>query len=157
MLKHVISTKPSNAVETAVSTIGPLTAISAICRCPNGIVDLLSLLSHMFSLMLLRISSHYPVIPYAALSVKFIECPLAPLCYVNIFRVDQYSKIKLAEAQSDQIRFTEIITREVKRFSGHPDERLSQLGQFRAIKEDSNKVRFAALVFESTKLQKDQR
>jgi hypothetical protein len=102
MLKHVISTKPINAVETAVSTIGPLTAISAIFRCPHGIVDLLSLLAHMFPLMLLRISSHYPVIPYAALSVKFIECPLAPLCYVNIFRVDQYSKIKLAEAQSDQ-------------------------------------------------------
>ena len=95
MFKHVISTKPSNAVETAVSTIGPLTAISAICRCPNGIVDLLSLLSHMFPLMLLHISSHYPVILYAALSVKFIECPLAPLCYVNIFRVASIVKLNL--------------------------------------------------------------
>jgi len=95
MFKHVISTKPSNAVETAVSTIGPLTAISAICRCPNGIVDLLSLLSHMFPLMLLRTTSHYPVIPYAALSVKFIECPLAPLCYVNIFCVASIVKLNL--------------------------------------------------------------
>ena len=68
----------------------------------------------------------------------------------------QYSKIKLAEAQSDQNLSTEIITREVKRFSGHPDERLYHLGQLRAIKGDSNKVRFAALVFESTKLQNDE-